>query len=419
MISRKSANKWRNYRYAYITSGLILALCFIIILLDAREDMDLPPLLVAFANCGIGAVLGVIIIDLVYQWGAEKELEESLQDALVQILTGDNHRLLRKLYNNQSIRKILQNCIESFCGSAHLSENYLRYIENSCRLLKKDEQYKVHLTQEQGLLYLKQSLLDTRCFKDPRRPFANDRIQVKSYLVLKRNDSPDGGTGELDKILNDNSYYFREEIQSADLCTWIDTLDPGIPDRARPGFYLPDDEVARKIVEKLCYGVKIRLNDPDENGHVRFTNRNEMNYNVAFFMGDAESAVPLVKGIEITNEVPAYCIQKCKEEFDVDDYIQYTAELTIKYPTEQENTFYSMYAAPTLGAEFKLIFDASVPVDMKDVNYMTFISFADAEKNGTETMDGKIDIVGRNLDFKTSRTIFPRSGISVSWSRKC
>ena len=392
----------------------------IIILLDAHEQYSVPSLLIAFANCGIGAVLGVIIINLVYQWCAENDTEEALQDALVQILTGDNHRLLRKLYNNQAIRSILQNCIESYCCSASLSKNYLRYIENSCRILKKKEIYNVTLSEEQGHLYLHQELTDTRCFRDPRHKFSRARIQVKSYLVLKRPDPTDADCGELDRIMNDHSYFFREEISDSELLAYIKGLSLDKSEPGRPGFHrLPADEAAG-VIARLQYRVNI-----ERAAHARTDSGSRkpylegLPYEVFVDTGDPHRGCPGVRGIEISVDVPDEGIDRHPEEFQADGYIQYTAELTIKYPTEQETTFYSIYAAPTLGAEFRLIFDPSVRVDMKSVSYMTFISFAEDEDKGHAKYDGQIRINGRNLEFKTSRTIFPRSGISISWNQRC
>ena len=94
-------------------------------------------------------------------------------------------------------------------------------------------------------------------------------------------------------------------------------------------------------------------------------------------------------------------------------YINYEAKIDCAYETNRENQFYCMFPNPTIESRFEMRFDKDIVSDIKkDVNYITMLSIDDDKDCKINTNSKQ-----RIIEFKTTKTIFPRSGILVQWNK--
>ena len=94
-------------------------------------------------------------------------------------------------------------------------------------------------------------------------------------------------------------------------------------------------------------------------------------------------------------------------------YINYEAKIDCAYETNRENQFYCMFPNPTTESRFEMRFDKDIVSDIKrDVNYITMLSIDDDKDCKINTNSKQ-----RIIEFKTTKTIFPRSGILVQWNK--
>ena len=97
-----------------------------------------------------------------------------------------------------------------------------------------------------------------------------------------------------------------------------------------------------------------------------------------------------------------------------DIYMNYEARICCGYETKRENQFYCIFPNVTTGAQFEMRFDKNIISDIyKDVNYVTMLSIDD-DNDCKITRNSK----QRIIEFETSKTIFPRSGILVQWAKQ-
>ena len=116
-------------------------------------------------------------------------------------------------------------------------------------------------------------------------------------------------------------------------------------------------------------------------------------------------------GIMFTYNIDNRFINKSTTPIN-ETYINYEAKIDCAYETNRENQFYCMFPNPTIESRFEIRFDKDIVSDItRDVNYITMLSIDDDK-------DCKINTNSRQrfIEFKTTKTIFPRSGILVQWN---
>lgn len=50
--------------------------------------MEVPPWIEDFADSIIGAIIGILLVNLMYQWRAEQDLEDDMAQNLIDVLAG-------------------------------------------------------------------------------------------------------------------------------------------------------------------------------------------------------------------------------------------------------------------------------------------------------------------------------------------
>lgn len=409
----KTRRKWRNYRWAVALCAVLALVCICLIVYDASPEHAVPAYVMTLVNSTLGAVIGIVAVNLVYQWHAEKDLEDDMTQTVVEALSGrePERRVPRmyELYNKRSIERILRQCLESFCTNGTLANGYLSYIKNSYALIKKDEEYEVEVTREaDGRMYIRQELADTRIFR-PKDPAS---VVHKSYLIFKKGRNVARNSGKLDAILSDPTYFFREEMNDAACVDELVAL-------CRSG--KPRAEVTAAVIAYLNYRVDVCLLDERERVastvplagfEIRLDTCMEKDRTGK---GETEKYC----GLHIEARIPREAVKSGAGYYEEEGFRQYRARMSICYSIPSDtNTFYAVYPVPTYKSTFKIQFDIPDFNCKKHLDYMTFLSFADVADQDRQSMldnDGAVRVDRSAISFSTVRTIFPRSGFTFCW----
>lgn len=406
-LSHKTRRRLRNYRGTIYLSIILMLICIIL------KILKVPPWIEDFADSIIGAIIGILLVNLMYQWRAEQDLEDDMAQNLIDVLAGqyDSNKQPRlyMLFNKTAIERILTRCIESYCANTYLANCYFNYIKNSYPLIKKDEDYIVTVTKSQDdKMFITQTLKDTRVFLTP---IDHENICIYVYLVLGKGTNVSDDTTALDKILSDNKYFIREELLNPD---FVDSLIA-----VWNNSDMQKEERMHTILDMLGFSAKVLRENSLNSGNSAPTPN-------SLYIPETEIEVDFVRdesnryhGIRIIAPVPTDYISINNDFYRQEGFIQYTAEVSFKLMAPKGRvTFYAVYASPTIRSGFKINFKITGFDCNRDVDKMRFISFAEEDiTHGTQHMqnDGKIRTEEKTISFHTQRTIFPRSGISMSW----
>lgn len=416
-VNDKARRKWRNYRWAIALCVLLALVCVCLIIYDASPENAVPGYIMTLVNSTLGAIIGIVVVNLVYQWYAEKDLEDDMTQTILEALaareSGRSVPRLYELYNKHSIERVLQQCLESYCTNKVLANAYLSYIRNSYQLIKKDEEYEVEVSKDDadGRMYISQELRDTRIFlpDDPKN------IRHKSYLIFKKGHNVAQKSGVLDGILNDSTYYFREEMTDA---ACVDEIVALCKSGRSP------QEITEEVLHYLKYKVEVyvldRLDRP-----VKTIPLTRFEIHLDTFEeeeGKGKGRIEKYCGLYIVAEVPREAVKPGVGYYEEEGFLQYRAKMNICYSIPSEtNTFYAVFPVPTYKSQFKIKFDIENFNCKKHLDYMTFLSFADVADEDRKTLlqnDGTVQVDRSSISFSTVRTIFPRSGFTFCWDNK-
>ena len=376
-----------------------------------------PDYIMTLVNSTLGAIIGIVVVNLVYQWYAEKDLEDDMTQTIVEALaareSGRSVPRLYELYNKRSIERILKQCLESYCTNAALAQGYLNYIKNSYRVIKKEEVYKVCVLFDTAMnkMCIKQELTDTRIFdaakvqdKEGREnelegevKYDKNAVLIKSYLIFKKGENVVDNGGTLNVFMKSTSYFFREELPDAECVNHIVALFNAGRKEEILEFLNYKVSVFRRT-EKGTWGKSFPITD--------FTivlDRTKIDNQTKY------------KGLIIYAQIPReYVVTNDTGYFEDEKFVQYRAKMEIKYSIPSDyNTFCAVYPVPVCDATFKLIFRLNNFDCDRDLDYMTFHSYVNQDNQGNydESAEGTI------YSFTTKDMIFPRSGMSFYWNK--
>ena len=389
------AQRFKNYVLVIMLMSIIALVSIIILILDCPEWVDV------LANSTLGAVIGASLVDLACSIAAGKEADDDMRKGIMETLCPENNASgkpeLYNLYKREAIEPILHQCLSAYCADYKLSAGYLSYIKNSCRNIKRNERYEVKVYRnDDGVQHLEQSLRHTAIF----RPETGQRPVFKAYFIFKtRSERVDQGA-KLDNVMSDKSYFFREDL--ADDSFVQELLDDYAAAKSRN-----EEEAKKAVLSKLNFSVDIYRNETCKE---------------AVRIQDTEFDIELDEncGVKIVACIPQECVLASDQFFEEDGFVQYTACMKTKYRIpSMQNTFYVVYAIPTVKPYFEIKFQMGSDDFARTVDYMTFMSL-DQSVDQLEGTDGSVQNHGTSLSFASSRTVFPRSGISFTWDeQKC
>ncbi len=399
-------DRLRNYAFAIAVLVLIASISIILLILKLPEGWEWVDIL---ANSTLGAVIGAALVDIVCSIADGKEAEEDMRKGIMETLcsTPNNNEKpqLYTLYKKQAIEPILQQCLSAYCAAPQLSLGYLSYIKNSCSHLKKRETYRVAVERlDCGTQYIRQSLKHTAIFK----PNPGERPYFQVYFIFKDRASLSDHQGALDRVMSDKSYFFREDLTDDGFVNELIEIKKNAEASGKPWI--------DAVLSKLDFHVELFKNERTDQS-VRIQNTE---YQVEF---DSDMIVNPETGekkenhygLKIKTYIPEEFVIVSDLFFQEEGFVQYTACMNTKYRIpESQNTFYVVYALPTITSHFSITFDMGVRNFVEKVDYMTFMSIGQSTTHDDEH-DGVMEKRGNTFTFNTSRTVFPRSGMSFTW----
>lgn len=241
-------DRFRNYLIVILLMIVIALVSIVILILDCPEWMDV------LANSVLGAVIGASMVDLACSIAAGKEAEDDLRKGIMETLCPSKTNVgkpeLYSLYKREAIEPILQQCLSAYCAAPQLSSGYLSYIRNSCRHIKRSENYKVEVNRDDsGMQTVRQTLKQTPVFK----PESTERPYFQAYFIFKDRAAKADSKGVLDKVMSDKSYFFREDLADDDFVQEL--LD------ARSKAETEGTSVNDAVLAKLNFSVDIFRNE--------------------------------------------------------------------------------------------------------------------------------------------------------------
>lgn len=374
--------------------GVMALACIVTLIMNKNEFLTL------MAQNVLGAIIGAGLIDIFVEFFTKEQKEEDITDRIMSALCPDKDLngempVIGTLYNRDSISHIMQNSIMAYTGSDYMSKAYKAYISHSFNAIKADENYKVTISEQNGRYLLCQDLFDRFVIED------SDTIDIKAFFVLgecRQNKS------QLDKLLSDDSYLFREEI--SDSAFIEESLRPKLNDKDAVldllNFSLSifDKQNNEHKIEKDKIDMELSFDESEDGGKICI--------GISF-------CYRLYKKFDLhTSKNKEIYIEKQTPYYSTANHISFLAKFHVKYPiSDEQNHFHLVYARPTVAPTFALIFENIHGFVASKVNYLTFLSF---DSSPDKPKDGEVRIHGNAFEFHTDRLILPRSGISFSWN---
>jgi hypothetical protein len=295
-------------------------------------------------------------------------IEQSLANCLV-----EKSDLVSKL-NDESVDSFMQDCISHYCQK--LSEHYKNYIKDSVHVFRKDFNYEVVVDINDK--EISQDIAYERFFRDPDN---RSSYQLKCLFLF--------GTNELDEAMDDDSYFFREELTNIELLNSINKI---LEDSTK--------DIKRELINKLDLKITI------ENEKIEDS---EIQYKVI----ETKSGNKI--GLLFYATIPQEHIRT------EDSYVYYKGKVHCNYNYDIDNIFYCIFSNPTTGStHFSIHFENfdSKMFNIKNVKHITMLSLKKKKKNknGEEVGDFTLDRSSKNtIAFNAKKTIFPRGGIVIRW----
>ena len=348
----------------------------------------------SLVSATVAGLAVTLVVDLITKKDIERHNIQMISEVLIpKECPHDEMPGIYGTYSQVSLEKVLKNTIKAYTGNDLLSDSYLSFIKGSYREIKINEKYDVVVSgnNTDGKNHIKQSFQTTLIFQPRKEKF------FKAFIVFKQNKPNDYVTKQLDEILNDNSYFFREMIEDADFSALLKK-------------YCLSSQYT-KIIQAL--NLKISLFDE---------RRNEIPV--------PENAITVTpKTISKTNEIIGIDFQVSSGDdsyvfpdssfsdnanyYKEEKYIRSTFKIMIDYPIpDNSNNFYLVYSRPTIAPHFTITFKDLSNFDIKNVYTMSFLSYY---KKDDARWDGKIEPKEDQFVLDTDGLIFPRSGVAFSW----
>lgn len=295
----------------------------------------------------------------------EKILENSLN-----VLKVEDVGLIQNFYKKEAIDQVFRNCLKWY--NTALADTCSNFIHNCFDVIQKDFNYNVTIFQKQ----ITQELSYHRLFLKDQ---STQPIEMTCCFILSKN--------ELDKQLNNNSFFFREELKDTTLRDTILNI--------LKNTNLDDTQKKNEILNNIKASFKFEL----------FIN------NKSISVQNITLKYPVdYKYFTLSAIVPKEDIKSAEH---MEKYTGYKGKIKCTYNYPESDTFYCVFANPTLVTSdtntelFRITIDGSTGINPSQVKTMTFLPIA-KDKYQLES--------GINyFCFKAKESILPRSGICFSW----
>lgn len=326
------------------------------------------------------ALLTYLGIRIANYLSLKKDVDEIIKEAILEnslnILKAERVGLIQNFYKKEAIDQVFKNCLNWY--NPDLTNTYSDFFKNCLNTIQKNFDYTVRIFGKEGdpFYNISQTLSYHRIFKKEE----NSPIIMKCCFTLTNN--------VLDKILQDKTIFFREDLKSEELRQDIYTI-----------LSQNTDEETKKgnIIERLNLKLKINGNKIDPK-NITLSFEKDTN--------DLNSYSYIMLSTTVDKE-------SITQHYNNDDtqYVGYTGEIDCKYMSPNCDTFYCVFANPTIVSNKTTLFTITFPDHIK-VDTVETMSFLPISKGQYEI---NIDSDNNIIKFLSEESILPRSGICFSW----
>lgn len=374
LVKKLASSNKRKRRWIYIC---IVLGCFMAIALLQFYNISYP-FWDRIIREAIWAIFSAVFVLAFVDFLKEEVEEEARQTEYMKMITDAitlNDSFIRGL-NKESINKLLKASISHYADN--IASSFVDYIKNHSNIYRSNFEYKVALSSnKEGRTEITHDIRYRKHFKVLKN---EEQYMLKVYFAIRN--------GGLETVMGDDSIFFREELLYEPflnkVCDVINNTDF-------------DDEMKKKELIKLL-GLAFTIYD---------------NTSSEYPIDDDQIDISVSPdGIMFTYNIDNSFINESTTSIN-ETYINYEAKIDCAYETNRENQFYCMFPNPTIESRFEMRFDKDIVSDIKrDVNYITMLSIDDDKDCKINTNSKQ-----RIIEFKTTKTIFPRSGILVQWNK--
>lgn len=374
LVKKLASSNKRKRRWIYIC---IVLGCFMAIALLQFYNINYP-FWDRIIREAIWAIFSAVFVLAFVDFLKEEVEEEARQTEYMKMITDAitlNDSFIRGL-NKETINKLLKASISHYADN--IASSFVDYIKNHSNIYRSNFEYKVALSSNnEGRTEITHDIRYRKHFKVLKN---EEQHMLKVYFAIRN--------GGLETVMGDDSIFFREELLYEPflnkVCDVINNTDF-------------DDEMKKKELIKLL-GLAFTIYDNTSSEYP--IDNDQIDISVS------------PDGIMFTYNIDNRFINESTTSIN-ETYINYEAKIDCAYETNRENQFYCMFPNPTIESRFEMRFDKDIVSDIKrDVNYITMLSIDDDKDCKINTNSKQ-----RIIEFKTTKTIFPRSGILVQWNK--
>ncbi|MGM9803301.1 MAG: hypothetical protein ACI308_03905 [Muribaculaceae bacterium] len=354
---KKLKKLFKNYRYLKFCA-ILLVVMVVFIFLNKPTEFSWQNFVIELLGSLLFSCVGITLIDIGKN-SLEQEVErEEMRKLIWDMMMGnDNEHSIINMMNKDSVNKVIENCLSTYCHK-DLACEYINYIAENCAHYRKDFKYDVCISNANNVPEIEQEL----CYEKHFVYTANEQVMLRCFFATSVNG--------LNAVFN-REFFFREEILSEDLRRKLKTEvnKDAIIDLLNLELYIEDLEtpIASANINMLRDDNGITFETPINEQYLHYDNADK---NETWFKGKVKTS----------------------------------------YVTVPKTQFLCIFAEPIIGhTQTELSFDKSTGI--KDVaNTVDKMVILAHSKE-----DCKLTTNGRKIKFETHKPIFPKSGIIYRW----
>ncbi len=401
--SRSYIDRKKIIKNIWLTGAIVLPIILVVVVFvlyweNQQFRNDCVYELITGCTFSLCTICAVYIINRIIRKEDNEELyDRAISERILGLLKAkkdefDNDGLMT-MYDDKTVTEIIENSISHF--SPKLAPYYSKYIKYNLGVLRGDFDYVVGVTSGGGDYYfIDQDLKYTRYFKPE-----SDTIEMCCCFTF--------GNNTLDRYMSKNKCFFHEEIK---LLGQISDIEKII------GTSELLDSTQKDKLDALMTELGLKMSLPEWN-FKRYGDNNELvsveniqGYNFDNIIcevhrGLDDTGIMKLEALIFRAVVPKKCLKEDK------GLCIYRGRVECKYKSPKEGRFLCVFANTMIDkTRFEIRFDRTIIKNVRDdVDFIKFIASVDIP-------DIDYPIHKNKGVFETESTIFPRSGICVSWN---
>lgn len=353
---------------------IIIVLCALLLFFEFGSEANFKKNVYYEIITGITFTTITVFIISIFNWIiGTKEIQEVQRDNTLQqmmdLLSGntpDKNSIINELYSPEATSRILENALSRL--NRRLAQSYCQMASCKEDVIRENFDYDISMFQNNnGSFSMEQNLKYKRYFRLP------EKASSECYLQCGFAFSTNG----LNKLLEQNSYFLREEI-----------TDPALVNQLKTA--ANNNDVAM-IIGILHLNITTTINETE------------------YYVKTADIQLEPIKDRD--DEIMGIILRTKVNYTDEDDgFRSYFGRVSFVIPAPERKRVYCVFTDPIIGStKFKFRIDPKMVTDINDVDYLEVLTRAGS---GVEHMKR---ISQYTMEFCTSDTILPNSAIIAFW----